>query len=738
MNSEASIGVGTVLGRRYALQRPIGSGGFGTVWHALDQRVGRPVAVKTLQQLEDSVVQSFRREAGLLGSVSSPHIVRVLDAELEGPTPYLVMELLDGPSIRHQLAARGPMSVEFALGVVHELLLGLCALHRRAIVHLDIKPANVVLSPNGTKLIDFGISRPGAIDRWDSSMLKGTPPYLAPELLTKQEPDVRTDLYGVGLLLYEMLSGKPAFDGTKPVAAVLADVREGRRTPLRIHCPWLSVTVTAFVRTALATDPEDRFADAEEMLAALDLVRRSETDQASSRPPTAHVPWPRIAARVAVSRVEALMANVRVRQRFLRRGGRARFFDDIRLKPWVSLSEYCRLLDSAYAVIGQTALAEITRARIVEESREGPFVEAARRSRDELGALLSGYWKTAFRDAGGVRVSNDSRGLRLTIVGASSQFRNSLGWRTALTGSLIGVLEVAGLSGSVRLREEDGVVSWFMDLDGGPSRFQLDDVKPTHRAEELIGGRYRSLRPLGSGAFGQVWEAHDTHLDRSVAIKWVDEGVDSAALRERASLLAAVRSNHVVRVLDLESADDRPFLVMELANGPTLATVLGDVLPFESVCALGKDALGGLAAMHSVGAVHGSVSPSSLLLSHDHGERRLKWIGFDIGEPSRLPPGYAAPELVRGSAPTTQSDVFALGAILFQLLSGQLPFPPSHHGDARELRKAMEETPWIVVSTLGRIPQRVSPVLERALTPDPRDRYRDAGEMRDACASVFA
>ncbi len=742
MKQVASIRAGTVLDERYVLDRPIGSGGYGMVFEAHDTRVGRQVAIKTMQVADDGIAASFRREASLLASVDSPHVVRVLDASLDRDTPYLVMELLDGISVRHRLSARGPFPIELAIGVTAGLLRGLRALHQRAIVHLDVKPSNVMLCSSGTKLIDFGISRPGGLDPWDPKLLRGTPPYLAPELLARREPDVRTDLYGAGLVLYEMLSGKRAFRGTKEVSALLADIRDGRHTPLRVHCPWLDVTVTSFVRMALASDPDQRFTNAEEMLTALDLVGRSVVEKPSSQAPSQTPSDPAIASVVAASRVETLVRDERVRERFLKRGGRTRFLDELDLRPWVPLSEYCRLLDSAYAVLGQSVLAEVTRARVVAESRDGPFVAAAQASRDDLGRLISGYWKTAFRDAGGVRVVSDSRGLRLTIVGASSQIRSSPGWRTALTGSLLGVLEVAGLSGEVRLREEDGMVSWFMDLDGGPSRLRIGPVAPgPEPTNELIAGRYHLQRPLGTGAFGHVWEARDVHLDRSVAIKWLSGQSDLAVLRERASVLAAIRSANVVRVLDIDTAaDGRPLLVMELANGPTLATILGDVLPIESVCAIGKSALGGLAAMHASGAVHGSVVPSSLLLSHAHGERQLKWIGFDLSSPDRprpLPPGYSAPELVRGARPTPRSDVFGLGATLFQLAAGVLPFPPSQYASPTDLREAMERTPWSVVAALGRLPPEIGAVLERALAPNPEDRYRDAQEMRTACESVF-
>jgi len=268
---------------------------------------------------------------------------------------------------------------------------------------------------------------------------------------------------------------------------------------------------------------------------------------------------------------------------------------------------------------------------------------------------------------------------------------------------------------------------------------RLTPVAPAPRAERLA-GRYLLRRALGAGAFGHVWEAHDTHLDRPVAIKWVPADLDAETVQERASELASVRSPQIAQVLDLQTDEDgRRFLVMELANGPAVASILGDILPFDAVCSIGKTALSGLAAMHSHGVVHGAVVPSSLMLTHSHGERQLRWTGFHLGrDGGAIPAGYAAPELSdAGAEITTQADIFGLGAMLFQLISGELPFPPSYYMDAEDLQRAMQETPWEVVAALGRLPPMVAGVLERALAPDPARRYRDATEMRAACASVF-
>ncbi len=161
------------------------------------------------------------------------------------------------------------------------------------------------------------------------------------------------------------------------------------------------------------------------------------------------------------------------------------------------------------------------------------------------------------------------------------------------------------------------------------------------------------------------------------------------------------------------------------------------------MCDIGEAALHGLAALHSAGVVHGAPVPSSVMLTHGHGERVVKWIGFGFRLEGAdctecIPPGYGAPELGRpGASLTPATDVFGVGMILLQLVTGSLPFPPSHYGSAAELRRAMVETPWPVLVELMRVPSAIASVLGPALAPDPTDRYRDATEMLAACASVF-
>lgn len=267
------MSVGTHLGGRYQLVREVGRGGFGAVFEAMDRPLNRPVAVKLIHTSWTEAGAELEHEATLLAGIRSPHVVRVLDASVMEEPPYLVMELLEGESVRQRIDKGGPLDVTEAFRILDEVLQGLSALHERTLIHGDLKPENVFLTKDGTKLIDLGISRPWTRPQERNAQVLGTPAYLSPELLRGGQPDQRADLYAAGLLIYEMLAGHAAHAQRDDLREITDEIYEGRRAPLTLVCPWLPLAVSAFVRRALEPDPVRRFMSAADMRAVLGSLR---------------------------------------------------------------------------------------------------------------------------------------------------------------------------------------------------------------------------------------------------------------------------------------------------------------------------------------------------------------------------------------------------------------------------------------------------------------------------------
>ncbi|HJK89773.1 MAG TPA: serine/threonine-protein kinase [Polyangiaceae bacterium LLY-WYZ-15_(1-7)] len=462
--------LGSTLGGRYRLVGRLGRGGHAEVFEALDQRLDRRVALKLLHPPDEGHAPgASAREGALLASVQSPYVVRILDAAFDTEPPYLVMELLDGETLATRIA-RGPLTLESALGTTEAILRGVAALHRRTILHGDLKPANVMRGAEGIKLIDLGVSRSWA-DAWDTERIAGTPGYIAPERLHGRTPDQRADLYGVGLLLYEMLSGEPAFAGRATPQATFGAIMEGERPSFREAYGRSNPLLEAFVEHALALEPSERFDDAEEMLAALALLRTAQ-HLAPTLEPEPAAPSA-IAGALAAPRVAALVAMEGVASRYLAHGGRRAFLEDVGGAGWVSVEEYARLLDAAWAVLGEERLVDCLRGILRQEIASGPFSGIPRAG--GLPAMLPRFWSASFRHAGELATSAPRDGLvTFSVVGAPPQLRTSPGWRAALSGSLLGVLDALELVGRVEVRDLHDDVLWSVRL--GRSGVLIDPI----------------------------------------------------------------------------------------------------------------------------------------------------------------------------------------------------------------------------------------------------------------------
>ncbi|MGF1662524.1 MAG: serine/threonine-protein kinase, partial [Kineosporiaceae bacterium] len=301
---------------RFRVGRLIGAGAQGRVVAAHDELLDRPVALKILQSsVPDSHARArFLREARAAAALVHPNVVTVFDiGAVDGPltgdgtTPYIAMELVDGPSLAQVIADRGPLSITDAVEVTRQILAGLGAAHARGLLHRDVKPSNALLAPDGTvKLTDFGIATTaaGGMTLTEPGAVLGTVAYLAPERVAGEAATVASDLYAVGVVLYEMLAGTPPFRGDTAVAIALAHSTQAppslaeRRAGLGEEA--VGEELDALVGRALAKDPAARFASAAEMDAAL---AGTPTDRGVPRSATsrARTPAPAAAAAGAVA-----------------------------------------------------------------------------------------------------------------------------------------------------------------------------------------------------------------------------------------------------------------------------------------------------------------------------------------------------------------------------------------------------------------------------------------------------
>lgn len=277
-----------VFGRRYRVIERIGSGGMAEVYKAVDEVLGRTVAVKVLHPQyaqEPNFVARFRQEAQAAANLSHPSIVNIYDWGRDDDTYYIVMEYVRGTDLKTLVEQEGPLDPRTAAQYGAQVCAALSVAHGYGIIHRDIKPHNIVITPDGTvKVMDFGIARAGNTTMTQTGSVLGTAQYVSPEQAQGRTLTPATDLYSLGVTLYEAVTGRLPFDGDTPVAIALKHVNEEPVPPRRIR-PSVPPALEAVILKAMRKNPADRYESAAEMRDDLLRVARGEQPAAERSAP---------------------------------------------------------------------------------------------------------------------------------------------------------------------------------------------------------------------------------------------------------------------------------------------------------------------------------------------------------------------------------------------------------------------------------------------------------------------
>ena len=278
--------IGTVLSGRYKLEAKLGSGGMSTVYLARDATLDRAVAVKVMHREmseQEDQLQRFRQEARAVAKLSHPNVVAVIDAGEDGGHPYIVFEYVEGETLKQRIARLGPLDTQEALAYAIEIARGLTVAHARNMVHRDIKPQNVLIDAEGrAKLTDFGISRQLEQDGMTATgRVLGTTDYVAPEQAMGHAVDPRSDLYSLGVVLYEMLLGQVPFHADSQVGVAMKHVNE-ELPDVQQRRPEVSAAAALVVERATTKDPSRRYQEVGEMIDDLTTALEVEAARAGT------------------------------------------------------------------------------------------------------------------------------------------------------------------------------------------------------------------------------------------------------------------------------------------------------------------------------------------------------------------------------------------------------------------------------------------------------------------------
>ena len=285
----------TVVDGRYRVLTRLGAGGMADVYCAEDTHLGRQVALKVLYRRfaqDQEFVERFKREARSAAGLTHPNVVNVYDRGEHDGTYYIAMEYLPGRTLKDVIGDRGPLEQEAVVDIGVQILRAASFAHRRGIVHRDLKPHNVMLDDAGNaKVTDFGIARAGASDMTEAGSIMGTAQYLSPEQAQGHPATAQSDLYSVGIILYELLTGRLPFDGESAVAIAVQHLNDPPQ-PISELRPDVAPELEAAVMRALAKDPASRWSDADEFIRALEGARSGIATKPLGQDTAAFAPLP--------------------------------------------------------------------------------------------------------------------------------------------------------------------------------------------------------------------------------------------------------------------------------------------------------------------------------------------------------------------------------------------------------------------------------------------------------------
>ena len=297
----AEVAENTMVDSHYRILTRIGSGGMADVYRAEDTHLGREVALKVLHRrfsADEGFVERFRREASSAASLQHPNVVNVFDRGEHEDTYYIAMEHLSGSTLKQLIDTDAPLDQERAIDLGIQILKAAAFAHRRGVIHRDLKPHNVIVSDEGTaKVTDFGIARAGASEMTETGSIMGTAQYLSPEQAQGHAVSPASDIYSIGVLLYEALTGRVPFHGESAVSIALKHLNE-QPAPLSQLRPEIHPELERAVMTALAKDPAQRYASAEEMVHALEAARAAIVGGANGERTAVFAPVPAPAQRI--------------------------------------------------------------------------------------------------------------------------------------------------------------------------------------------------------------------------------------------------------------------------------------------------------------------------------------------------------------------------------------------------------------------------------------------------------
>jgi len=692
---------------RYKILKRLGEGGMGSLYLARDPAADRLIAIKLLREdvESDELRERFMREAKAVGKLKHQNIVMVFDVAQDAGRPYIAVEYIEGYTLGLVIREKRQIDLDTKLKWIEELCSGLAHAHKQNIIHGDVKPANIMVDQDGTlKILDFGIARLGsaaASGMTQTGTLMGTLGYMSPEQITGRPVDQRSDIFAVGAVCYEIISYQRAFPGDIQDGVLHRIIHEPPKA-LEQLVPGVDARLVRIINRALEKDRDVRYQDLEAMRKDIARLRMQLED--GVRPPERE--RPAMDQTLVTPMPSPAAPPVQTARTVDPQQGRKQQID--------------RLVDAATRAIDS---GEIDRRTIPATERIDTLMATAVRKFED------GAFDHALVACKQVLVLDPNHKTAETLLArAKKGFSETRTQRIA--------------------SETDEDTAGFEGL----SRTQAETVsaRVLRSTGHLINRRYRVTNLIGRGGMGSVYCALDQRLDRVVAIKFLEEdGAEQREWFEREARMAACLDNpHIVKVFDVNDVNGTPFIVMEHVQGETLADICRrhEPIAIGRKLQIGEHICRGVAAAHAKQIIHRDIKPANIMVDvqdwvkiFDFGIARQRFGDDRDLTKDRVAgtPHYMSPEQLKGEQYDCRTDIFSVGAVLYELLTYRKPFPGTGADIfASILHDEPESVERIDASLGGLIPR----IIRSALEKDVGKRYQDINvmqrELRQARAEI--
>ena len=637
--------IGSTVSHYRILER-LGGGGMGVVYKGWDVRLERFAAVKFLsphRSSSDDFKRRFAREARTASRLEHPNICTVFETdETEDGRLFIAMAFCEGESLKRKIE-RGPLPLPQALAIAAQVAAGLAAAHDKGVVHRDVKPGNVMVAEDGrVKIVDFGIARLADETRLTrTGDVMGTTAYISPEQFLSAETDHRTDLWSLGVVLYEMLTGRLPWTNGDERELINAIVKRPPR-PIAILRPEVPPALERLVARALAKRPADRYQRADELRADLLAVAELVVQPAAAGP-------------YEQTLIEAPQPPGRERRP---------------TSPPPPAGAEGAATASAYDGTSPSA----------PGSRQAPPSPAAAWEAAPASSDPSGQGETPGGPASAAAAAGSAAAGQATASPRPEAAGNSGAVATGNAAAAASAAAPSGLGGSA-------------GAPGSPGSATFERRPGSGMIGRVI-AHYRILGPLGGGGMGVVYKAQDLHLERVVALKFLppeltrDAEAKTRFLQE-ARAASALDHPNICTIHEVGETDDgQLYLAMACYDGETLKQRLQrGPLPVDEALETAQQVARGLVKAHRHGIVHRDIKPANLMVTTDG---IVKILDFGIAKLAGAA-GAHAHRLVRSALPATcrrsrraatrsilRTDVWSLGVVLYEMVTGRRPFRGEH------------------------------------------------------------